>query len=694
VTDSFAANALAWLLTYAVHSTVLLGMAWIVLRLRRADPATSEVLWKVAMIGALVTASVQTALEIRPAGTVALRPAAQQQAPTSLVNDQLVSPSTHTETSTEYENGNTNSNSNSNTNNDNALTPNTPATAAPARTLSSTALLVGGWLLAALLLVLWYVGRRLILVGRLGDRRVVHEGELATLLNDLRRDAGVSRKIVLTASQTISSPVALGRSEICLPAAAMSELDPEQQRAMLAHELAHLVRRDPQWLAFACLMERAFFFQPLNRLARRGMQQSAEYLADEWAAQRSGGVPLARCLVKVAEWIQASPLGVPVAGMAEERSQLAARVSRLLEQSPLGGRRSRAPLAFLSTGALVAMVMFAPGVSGRAASPEGNPLDILGGFTASEVDASLDETDGVDPNDKGDKGEKGDKGTKDETFNDSPEMNVADIDGAMAALEQFNGNAVREDTAVVRALIARLRDEDAEVRQAAAHALGRIGDRMAITPLVNTLDDPEIEVVSAALDALGNFDRGVPAAPVRRLLSSSNADIRHSALHILGHLKDRESIAAIARLVSDQDANVRQTAIQALSEIGDPSSAAAIAGAISDVDADVRESALEALSELGGTIPEGAVQRALRDVDADVRDAAIHLVEERRLVSMVPELVRMLDDTSAEIRECAAEALTEMRTEQSHAALKTAMNHRDPAVRRVAVEYFGEESDK
>ena len=38
---------------------------------------------------------------------------------------------------------------------------------------------------------------------------------------------------------------------------------------MLAHEIAHLVRRDPQWLVLARAIEMVFFFQPLNRLARR-----------------------------------------------------------------------------------------------------------------------------------------------------------------------------------------------------------------------------------------------------------------------------------------------------------------------------------------------------------------------------------------------------------------------------------------
>ena len=38
---------------------------------------------------------------------------------------------------------------------------------------------------------------------------------------------------------------------------------------MLAHELAHLARRDPLWLAFASVVERVFWIQPLNRIARR-----------------------------------------------------------------------------------------------------------------------------------------------------------------------------------------------------------------------------------------------------------------------------------------------------------------------------------------------------------------------------------------------------------------------------------------
>src|SRR5256884_8916222 len=104
---------------------------------------------------------------------------------------------------------------------------------------------------------------------------------------------------------------------------------------MLAHELAHLARRDSLWLAGASLIERFFFFQPLNRLARRELETTAEYLSDEWATRKTGSpVALAKCLATVAEWIQASPLGVPVAGPAARRPLLVSPLAPPLDARP------------------------------------------------------------------------------------------------------------------------------------------------------------------------------------------------------------------------------------------------------------------------------------------------------------------------------------------------------------------------
>src|SRR5947207_9414839 len=57
----------AWLLTYVIHSTVLLGIAWLLTRRRggRLDPATSDFVWKVALLASLVTGTIQSRLQLR-----------------------------------------------------------------------------------------------------------------------------------------------------------------------------------------------------------------------------------------------------------------------------------------------------------------------------------------------------------------------------------------------------------------------------------------------------------------------------------------------------------------------------------------------------------------------------------------------------------------------------------------------------
>src|SRR5438093_11915098 len=342
--SALASSLLAWLLTYLIHSTVLLGVAWLVTRRRRLEPAASDVLWKVALLAGLLTGTIQSRLDLSAPAAVTL-PAATP--PRTAALGRPAAPAT-----------------------EDPVNPGTPGSRpgsvgpTPSRAPSLPLVVVLLWGAIALGWPLHYVARRLILVGRLADRRTVSDGPLAATLAELQRTAGYRRRVHLTMARTISSPVALGLSEICVPELALSDLGSEQQRTMLAHELAHLARCDSVWLAGASLIERCFFFQPLNRLARRELETTAEYLSDEWATRKTGSaVALAKCLATVAEWIQASPLGVPVAGLAERRSFLVSRIARLLEGRLPSSPASRRGWAVAAALGVAVTIAAAPRVS-------------------------------------------------------------------------------------------------------------------------------------------------------------------------------------------------------------------------------------------------------------------------------------------------------------------------------------------
>jgi len=671
MTGTISSTALAWLLTYAIHSTVLLSLAWVLVRARRWSPAASELLWKSAILGGLLTASVQLWLDVRPAGSVTLQPPAVTAPAAAAV------PVDWPETPTPARTTN--------------VAPVTKSSAEPARpslSVSRSSAAVLAWGLVALILGLSYIARRLILVGRLGDRQTVPDGRLLEMLTALAADAGLRRAPRLTFTSRISSPIALGINEICVPETALTDLDPEQQRSLLAHELAHLARRDPVWLDVASLIERVFWIQPLNRVANRQIATSAEFLCDDWAVRRTGsGVPLARCLAQVAEWIQASPLGVPVAGMAEERSLLVSRVARLLD-GVTPSSRSRRGLAIGAVAVLLATIVVAPGVSGRPASV----------LLARETQKKT-----------------GQPSTPVISLSQSPTGSVL---SPQSAARQVAG----ADTGVVPALIARLEDENADVRQAAAHSLGRLKDSRAvpgligalkdsdpkvraaaaealsefedpraITPLTAMLNDPSIEVKRSSLEALSNYeDNLLPAAAIIRLLSDPDAEMRHNAAHLAGKLRDRSATPALAKLVGDPNADVRQAAIEAIGELREPAAAAAVMPGLSDSNADVRHQALSTIEDLKAPLSESTLIGLMRDSDADVRQQAAHLAGERSVIGAIPTLRRMLDDTNGDVRESAVDALGNIADGAALDALRAALTSKDAKVRRAAAEALGD----
>lgn len=333
-----------WLLTYAIHSTLLLGGAWLVARARFVGERGADLLWKMALVGGLATATAQSVADVGPSLGI---PSAAAPVRMRRVELTEIRPGGGAPVVRRWSG------------------PVQVGPRAPAGVLA--ALLTAAWALAAAVRLGMLARAHLRLRRCLAGRRELPAGELTRLAESL---AGPGVRI--TVSDLLPAPVALGRAEICLPRRVLDELTTGQQRSVVAHEAAHLVRRDPLWLLLLGTVGAVFFIQPLNALALRRYREGAELLCDDWAVRATGRPrELARSIASIAGWLSAPAGEVPMAAIMEHASPLVRRVHRLVaaerSNEDVRGWRAGAIAALLLLGAVL---MSAPHAFVRQPTPK------------------------------------------------------------------------------------------------------------------------------------------------------------------------------------------------------------------------------------------------------------------------------------------------------------------------------------
>jgi beta-lactamase regulating signal transducer with metallopeptidase domain len=313
----------AWLATYVVHSTLIIGGVALATRLRPPTRAIQDAAWKLALISGVVTATLALATGLRPLGG-------------------------RYETAAVVE----------------ASWVTAPHTSSLLRLLPM--FIVALWIVYASCVLLKVVVVTIAARASLGPR-VAADATTCELVAGVARAMGVARRVQVTISDQLTSPVVLGASEITLPRRMLEEFTPEEQRSVIGHELAHLARRDPWWLMLAATIESLFFFQLMNRMARMHWQEQSEYICDEMAVRAEGSrLPLARSLAHVATWSRGGvhTLLAPPA-IAEQPSTLLGRVQHLLDDDARVKATSRSGFivfkAALTLLVLVGSPAFAPG---------------------------------------------------------------------------------------------------------------------------------------------------------------------------------------------------------------------------------------------------------------------------------------------------------------------------------------------
>jgi beta-lactamase regulating signal transducer with metallopeptidase domain len=372
-------------LTLLLHASLLLALVW---TLERANllrhPGWAELAWRGALFGALLSATLTVLVPASSSGSRVDAPAQAEAGPVATIAVPFVAPSTS--------GGEGLASSVAGAHSPGAGTPvpalSLPAAAAPAANGAGPGAkpTAGHLALPAVvvfaLLLPW--GLALVATGlRLGlqwrnlrrwSRRLagaparpgVAVREQARLV---AHELQLARPPRLHLVDGLSSPMLLPGARLLLPDW-VDDLDRAQQRALLAHELAHLQRHDPAWRLAQRLALVPLALHPLAWLALRRLEALAEDACDARAAELCGsGRPLAECLATCLAHAGPRAGHTPLAvAMAGDSGQVVRRVQNLLEETPMA---RPIPTALRRT-VLVAALTAAIALPGLAVTSIGN----------------------------------------------------------------------------------------------------------------------------------------------------------------------------------------------------------------------------------------------------------------------------------------------------------------------------------
>ena len=219
-------------------------------------------------------------------------------------------------------------------------------------------------------MMLWALGVAVmalrLLFGWLRIRRIVRASRPVTdeaILNvaqSVARSMGLRRLPELRLTEDGLSPFTVGvlRSTVVLPEALARGMGCKGLSAILAHEYAHLMRRDALWGWLVALSETVWYFHPALWLARQRILMERERACDEWvlAARHAERSDYAEALVRTAE-LCAPSRPAPLLSTSQSFRQLKRRLRFLT--APVAPRRlPRAAVAAL----LLFGVLSLPGI--------------------------------------------------------------------------------------------------------------------------------------------------------------------------------------------------------------------------------------------------------------------------------------------------------------------------------------------
>lgn len=194
----------------------------------------------------------------------------------------------------------------------------------------------------------------------------------------LKHDLGIGPKVRLLRSAAAEVPMVVGwlSPVVLVPVSAFASLTPEQLRAVLVHELAHIRRHDHVLNAIQIFVETALFFHPVTWWLSNQIRTERENCCDD-AAVRSSAHP--RIFAEALARLETIRSASPQAALAATGGPLMSRIARIIGTTRPSNHRApawRTTLAIVA-GTVVAATGVAHALSIEDGTQDEKTLEVL-----------------------------------------------------------------------------------------------------------------------------------------------------------------------------------------------------------------------------------------------------------------------------------------------------------------------------
>lgn len=220
--------------------------------------------------------------------------------------------------------------------------------------------LVLGVMLVALAGVSLGLFRLFLMAWVIARKSLLRDPALQAIANRLagRRGMVAPRVWLCAYDRPLAFTSGLWRPGIILSTWMVEQLDRQELEAVLAHELAHVARRDYLVMWLAVILRDAFCYLPASWAAYRQLQQEKEIACDDRARSLTKRpLALASALAKVWQYrIEGTCLST-AQSLAGVNEAIDHRIQRLLDRSEVRSGRANSRLVTLSVGGLIPLLL-------------------------------------------------------------------------------------------------------------------------------------------------------------------------------------------------------------------------------------------------------------------------------------------------------------------------------------------------